>query len=247
MSKRISSSDWTGPPGLEPRFGAFTHRIDQHSIASDYQRIQEAQRAAAAIPPEVRAGRRLAMLLLLSPVSLWLAWLLVGFATHDVMVRSHGSFLVLWGLSVMALAAWQLQSRSVVLIGLRKAFLSAACAATIAVSIAFAYFGIDAYAHAIARAPERSFELYKVYGRRSFKHVVYWHQRPDGTTVEGFNHGRALPYAQTCALVQRLDGRYGFSWVRVLDRSRAPRRGQLIWPVRREECFSSIPLSSLPR
>jgi hypothetical protein len=44
-----------------------------------------------------------------------------------------------------------------------------------------------------------------------------------------------------------LDGEYGFRWIRILDRSRAPSRGQLIWPVRREECFSDIPLSTLPR
>ena len=247
MSKRISSSGWTGSLDEQVRPRASTHRIGDHSISSDYRRIAEAQRIAALVPPEVRSVRWLAFIALLSPIALWLAWLLVAYISHDALARDHSGFLTFWGLGVMALAAWQLRSRSAVLIGLRKAFLVALMASTVAIAAAYGYFGIDANAQVVASAPERTFELYRVRGKRPFKKVITWHQRPDGSTVEGINQGRPVPYASTCALVQRLDGPYGFSWVRVLDRSRPPARGQLAWPVRREECFSNIPLSTLPR
>jgi hypothetical protein len=247
VSKKISSSEWTGPPGDGRRYGRFTHRVGDHSITTDYQRILDAQRAAEIIPAEVRDVRRLALLLLISPISLWLASLMVDFATRDALVRSPGNILFLWSLVVMAVAAWQLQSRSTALIDLRKVFLAFASAATVAASIGFAYYGIDSYSRVIALAPERTFELYKVRGRRPFKSVIYWHQRSDGSTVEGIEEGHPLPYSQICTLVQRLDGPFGFSWLRVLGRSRRPERGQLNWAIRREECFSSIPLTSLPR
>lgn len=247
MSKRISSSDWTGPPDQASRRGAFINQVGQHSISSDYQRIAEAQRVAALIPPEVRGVIRLATITLLSPLALWLAWAFVEAITRDQLVQGHGDLLTLWGLGVVALSAWQLFSRSKILLGLRKAFLIALMVSTVAVAGAYGYFGIEARAHVIATAPERTLELYKVRGRRPFKEVVVWHQRPDGSTVEGINQGRPVPYATTCALVQRLEGPYGFSWVRVVDRSRPPAQGQLSWPVRREECFSTIPLSVLPR
>ena len=209
--------------------------------------MAEAQRLASIIPPEVRSVRRLAAISLLSPIVLWLAWLLVGLISEDELVRGHGGFLTMWGLSILALAAWQLQSRSTVLIGLRKALLMALMASTGTVAAAYGYIGLESRAHTTASTPERTFELHKVRSNRLFRKVIVWHQRPDGSTVEGINQGRPLPYATTCAVVQRLDGPYGFSWVRVLDRSRAPARGQLSWPIRREECFSAIPLSELPR
>lgn len=243
----FDSSKWTGPPDeqLAPRRGAFTHRIGGHSVASDYQRFLAAQRAAAAMPPEVRRVIRLAMLLLFSPVLLWLAWLLLQSATREAIAQDNSHVLIWWGLGSIGLSLLLVMNwRAGNLVWLRKAILAVALLATVAVAIGYVYLGIDAYAHARASAPERTFELRSSCGRRCVENL---HQRADGTTVQGARMGRPLAQARSCALVQRLDGEYGFTWVRVLERSRVPGRGQLAWPISREECFSDMPLSSLPR
>jgi hypothetical protein len=248
VQERISSSDWTGPVGEGQRRGVFTHHVGDHAITSDFQRILEAQHAATAIPPELRSIKRRAALLLVAPALLWLAWHLVAWATRDQLVHDNSQVLVTGGLAVMALAAWQLQSRSTVLIALRRLFVSILTIATVTLAIAYTYFGIDAHAQAISSTPERTFERYEVLGRKApFRKVIVWHPREDGSTIQGIRMHAPLAYSNVCALVQRLDGPHGFSWVRVLDRSRPPGRGQLSWPIRREECFSDIPLSSLPR
>lgn len=246
MSKRISSSDWTGPTDKTVRRGAFTHRIGEHAIASDYQRLLAARLEAERVPPEVMRVKTVAAALLISPLLLWLAWLLVGFVIGDPFLWKHTHLLVFWGLGVMALAAWQISSRSRVLVGLRRLFLFGLLAATVILSLGFIYLGMDARSNAIAAVPERTFELSKAQRKRPFRQVVRWHQRVDGSSVEGGRRAKPLAYASTCALVQRFEAPYGFSWVKVIDRSRPPGRGQLIWPIRREDCFSGKPLSTLP-
>ena len=249
MTDPVYSSKWTGPveDGLQRKHpGAFTHAAGQHSITNDYFHLMESERAANAIPPAVGGVMRLGWMLLFSPAALWLGWLIVDLVTPDIMVGDNRAPLMLWGLAAVALGAWQARSRSRYLIALRKAVLSVGIVATVAAAVVYSYLGISAHGEARASIPERSFELVKTSGRR-IKSTTVWHQRADGTTVEGSRKGRPLPYSRTCALVQSLDGPHGFSWVRVLERSRAARRGQLDWPVRREDCFSNIPLSSLPR
>ena len=246
MPKRISSSDWTGP--VEPSYkrGAFTYGAGQGSTSSDYQRLLIKQRPPFEFPPETGVTRRLAAWLFLSPAMLWLAWLIVGSASNDWLFRDNRNFLVIMGLGMMAIAAWQFQSRSIALVGLRNRLLAVMLGAVVACSGGYVWAGIDSHAQALASAHERTFELWATKGSRIHRTIV-WHQRADGSNIEGFKRERPLPYSHTCALVQRLDGRYGFSWVRVLDRSRPPAAGQLSWPVRREDCFSEIPLSALPR
>jgi len=246
MSKRISSSDWTGPAELSPRRAQFTYGSGQHSNSTDYQRILAAQRPLFEFPPETQGTRRLAAWLFLSPLLLWAAWVIVEYSSNDWLFEDNRRYLVITGLGAMAIAAWQFQSRSTGLIQLRDAFLAIMLAAVLACSIVYAWAGINGHAHAIASSPERTFELVTTKGYRIHRTVI-WHQRKDGTNVEGYRRERPRPYSSTCTLVQRLDGSYGFGWVKVLDRSRSPASGQLSWPIRREECFSEIPLSSLPR
>lgn len=175
---------------------------------------------------------------------LWLAWLALRGLIHDTIVQDNSLWLIAWGLGAIALALSQLVSRSLFAIAIRKMLLVCAVLTTAIFSIAYVYLGIQSHSQATASAPERAYEMRKSCGR----HCTYSiHQRADGTTLEGTDSSRPVQYASTCALAQRLDGPRGFSWIRVLDRSRAPGRGQLAWPVRREECFSDIPLSSLPR
>jgi len=53
-----------------------------------------------------------------------------------------------------------------------------------------------------------------------------------------------LAYWPVCTEVQRLQGDYGFVWIRVVDRSRPPVH-EIAWPIRREDCFSNKPLATL--
>ena len=64
----------------------------------------------------------------------------------------------------------------------------------------------------------------------------------DGTTatVTGYNGG-----ARRCFAVRRLQGPYGFAWLRMIDASPDPGPGQLAWPIDPANCFSAAPLQSM--
>lgn len=229
------------------RSGAFVHRYGEHQVSTDFARIAatyaDAQRARE-VPPELRGVIGRAGLLLFSPVMLWLAWLALRGFVQDTIVQDNSMWLIAWGLGAIGLALSQLVSRSLFAVAVRKMLLVCAVLSTGIFSIAYVNLGIQSHSQATASAPERTYEIPRSCGR----HCTYAiHQRADGTTLEGTDGGRPVQYASSCALAQRLDGSRGFSWIRVLERSRAPGRGQLAWPIRREECFSDIPLSSLPR
>jgi hypothetical protein len=238
----IHSSSWTGPPDPRERKGIFTHGPGEPVYTSDYQRLLSAQRRAMEVPTELRPVLRLATFLLLSPVVLVVAWISLKLAISEQQISNNVHVLVLWGLSVIALAASQVTSRSTRLIPLRRLGLSALLCATFAVAGGYFYLGRTSYAHARALRPERTFELYKTYGSRSYRQTVAVHQRPDGSTIEGISMGPPVPYAPVCTLVQRLQGDHGFAWTRVLERSQG---SELMWSIRRQDCFGARPVSSL--
>lgn len=246
MSKRVSSSDWTGPINLAPRSGAFTYMAGQHSTSSDYQRMLAAENDALIRSAETKLTKRLAALLLVSPILLWLSAVFVRSMTDDLLINAPSDRLIIWGVAAFAWGAIELVSRSTKVVVLRNALLVAAIGGTTATALAYGRAGFFTHEHAIAAAPERTFQSYQCRGRRSCT-KIYFHQRANGSYVEGHDRSHPSEFAAVCALVQRLDGPNGFSWVRVLERSRSPETGQLSWPVRREECFSETPLSELPR
>ena len=253
VSDPVDSSKWTGPPeGMAaPRLrGAIVHRYGEHQVSTDFARISAAQadaeRIAKEIPPELRGVLGRAWLLLLSPVMLILAWLLVHSTSRDLIVQDNKVYLFAWGFGVAALALSQMVSKSTLLVGARKAMLVAALIATFGVAGGYVYLAVKSRQNAVASPPERTFELYKSPVRRTHRPIEIEHQRADGTLLAG-GYRAPVSYAPSCVVAQRLDGDYGFSWVRVLERSRERGRTGLNWPIRREECFSDIPLSSLPR
>jgi hypothetical protein len=143
----------------------------------------------------------------------------------------------------VGLAFWQLSSKSRWAVGLRRAALAAAVVVTVGGAFVYGYSAITSHAQAIPSPRERAFEIYRCHGRCRFG-GYFIHQRANGTTIEGENVGAPIAYGTTCTIVQRSDGDYGFSWVRVLERSR-PAGHDLQWSIRREDCFSDRPLSSL--
>lgn len=252
MSEPTDSSDWTGPSSIAaPRVrGALVHRYGEHQVSTDFARIAAAQadaeRKAKEKPPELRGVLGRAWLLLVSPLLLVVANQIVHSTGRDLIVQDNKAYLFAWGFGVAALALSQMVTKSLALIWARKAILVGAFLATVGVTGGYIYVAAKSRQNAVVSTPERTYELYRSTGRAPLRRTEILHQRADGTLL-GRGRWKPVPYATTCALVQRLQGQYGFSWVRVLERSRPPRRTGLHWPIRREECFSDTPLSSLPR
>lgn len=251
MSEPTDSVGWTGPSSTAaPRLrGALVHRYGEHQVSTDFARFvaqADADLIAKEMPPELRGVVGRAWLLLASPLLLVVANWIVHSTGRDLIVNDNKAYLFAWAVGVVALALSQMVSRSLMLIWARKAILVRAFLATFGVAGGYVYVAEQSRQNAVASTPERAYEFYRSSGWRSSKRTEIFHQRADGTLLTG-GRWEPAPYATTCALVQRLEGAHGFSWVRVLERSRPPRRTELHWPVRREECFSDIPLSSLPR
>jgi hypothetical protein len=243
MSDEIHSSSWTGPP--PPPQPEWERRLLFHGVPTiEELRVakREARERYAALPPQVQRVRRLAGWLLLSP-----AVLLVGYWIANAVIpdqAAHNLFepVILWGLLAFFTAFWQLKSESRSLVLLRQVVIGALLIAMIVGGPLYAYAAIASHAHARPLPRERTFEIYRC-THHCYLGGYFLHQRLDGETIEGEYAGPPQAYGR-CATVEVLVGRYGFSWVRVLERMR-PQPRELFWPVRREDCFSDKPLSSL--
>ena len=223
-----------------------THAVGEPSSTGYYQQILTAQMAAGQIPPEVRSVLRWSFLtMVLAPVSLWIAWAFTRAAISEYPVQANAQWLVGgWGISA-ALTAWQFAIRSERFIFLRKLAVAAVLAGTIGFGAWYAKSALGARANAHTTVPERVFAFVDYRGRSPFRQEVHWFQRADGTVFGGESGAKPLPdYSTVCASVQRLVGDYGFEWVRVTETSR-PSPAEIAWPIRREDCFSNKPLSSL--
>lgn len=247
MSDPISSKSWTGDTEAklaERRFLGQTQGLGGPVYVSD--RIAEAERGAIEFPSELRSLLRLAWFALLSPLFLFCAWLAVQMTTHEVIVQDNSTYLLAWSFAVAALAVAQMVFRSTLLIGPRKAVMIITITATLVASVGYVVFASRSKANALGSRPERTFELDRSIESRFFPRTEVTHQLADGTLLEG-GYLSPVSSAHVCTLAQRLTGDYHFTWVRVLDRSRSRQRGELAWPIRREECFSDLPLQLLPR
>ena len=248
MSKRVSSSDWTGPIDQAVRRGAFTHRIGEFGGTTDYALISRKEPFTLSPPPELRGLIRLAALLLLSPLVLVAGWLAGQAGVRDVAVSDPSAFLLLWGFPVFAFAFWQLISRSLQLRLVRSFLLLSLMIATLAISIGYAVVAQRAHAEAVVGEPQRVFRYAtgprkNMLGRRT---AVFRHQRADGSDLEGKSKWPPLAHGH-CMTAQSVKGSHGFLWLRVIEQMPPLRSGQLGWPVRREDCFSDTPLSELVR
>lgn len=248
VTKRISSSDWTGPTDEEVQRGAFIHRIGDFGGTTDYGWLNRKDPISFALPPELRGVIRLALILLLSPLVLVAGWLTGGLGIRDMVASEPSGLLLLWGCLIVALAFWQLIARSLHLILVRTFLLGLLIAATAGISIGYAYVAQRVYAEAVAGKPERVFR-YVAGSKRTMsrkRSPIFRHQRADGTDLEGASRRPPLDYGQ-CITAQPIRGRFGFRWLRVTEQMPPHRPGQLSWPVRREDCFSNKRLAELQR
>ena len=249
LTRPISSAAWTGPPEpmSAPYPATFTHLVGGQSVTSDYIFLRDKSRLAAQFPQELRPVVGSAVLLLLAQGTLWIGSRLLDFASNDWRIADQSDRLFLWACGAIVISMWQIASRSTRLILLRRAVLALLIMATIGLAAGNVYLGMRSKAEAIASRPERVYALSTTSGRGRHRRAMITFQRADGSFVNGQPATTPVEYGRACALVQRLDGPDGYSWVKVRQWSRSPTSGQMAWPIRREECFSNIPLSTLPR
>jgi len=238
----VHSEGWTGDiyeRSLPHR--QFTYRQGQVGLTSDYERLLVARRRAEAKPPEVYPLIFLSLGLFLTPALLFVAGIILHLSIRDAFINDNAIWLFAWGFSAIAIGIAGMRSRSTTLLFVRKVIVAACLLATILFCPFYIYLGISSHAHAVASAPERTYEFAHRCGRRCTESL---HQRADGSTVEGRWVGAPFAYGYTCTLVQRLNGDHNFRWVHVIERS-APSRTNMAWPIRREDCFGTKPVSSL--
>ena len=240
----IHSSSWTGPldDARQPTPGRGA------GAPWTPTKVNRARWSKAAAPPTAtqRQWARLLICLFLSPLLLLAAWFFVQAASSDILWTDRREWLIFWGLAVAAVFAREVYAGRPVDPLPRSRLLTLVLSATAAFALWYCYAAVTSHSGAMPTIAERTFELYQSPRRHQGQAGYFVHQRANGTTVEGKWVGKAVPYGSTCALVQRLTGDYGFSWIRVLERTPPPEH-EIAWPIRREDCFSSKPLASLRR
>ena len=236
MPDPIDSSRWADVPTHDARFS---------SVTSEYDRANRLQM----IVDRTRAGQRpnarvlgWAAINFLGLVILWGAWRVAHAATGDFMVEDNAGPLLSWAAIVTGVAS--LLAMQPAFASIRVGVLGALFLTSCAVSGGYVYLVIESHANAAAGQPERSFASYWSRGRGPFRITQPIHQRADGTVIESGVQEVPVPHGTTCELVQRLDGAYGFRWIRVRERSQ-PSASGIMWPIRREHCFGDQPVSSL--
>lgn len=237
----IHSSSWTG--SIEDYSRSATNGIGVGTpwVMTDAERRANAEWKPPERTPAVKRWASAFWAALLSPLALFVAYFFVHAASPDTMFEDHRGWLMLWGLGVLAVLANEFGNSKLRHPNAHAILLALVFASTLGFAGWYSYAAITSHAGAKVSKQERTFEFYHQCGRGC---GYYLHQRADGTTVEGVRDGHALPYGPTCAITQRLDGEYGFTWVRVLDRSPRPAH-DIPWPIRREDCFSEKPLATL--
>jgi hypothetical protein len=223
---------------------ALTHAAGQHGQSALYNQLlradqQEARRRGVGTPLQKTA-------LWLMPAALvpWLANLIASSFIDDQPAASSLAPWWLLSLAILGASTWQLLTKSKAAAGLRRILLIAFTVSIALYSVADAYAELRSHAGAVAGPKLRALELFERCGRRCWRGV---YQAADGRII-GRDEARALPPSTTsCAIVQELRGSGGRRWIRVLERSRMPQRGQLTWPILTADCFSERPLSLLPR
>jgi hypothetical protein len=234
----IHSKSWTGPIQTDVPTQQTIAFVGKPWVPTDAERAKWAE-PVTPMAQQVRRWAKLVGLVFLSPLLLLVSWWFAHAASPDELWSDRREWLFLWGLALVGVFARELHAWEPVNAGRRSGFLALVLSSTLAFSIWYPYAVLTARDAAIASQPERTYELYYSWGRNC---GYYVHQRADGTTIEGTWVGDPVPYGSTCTLVQRLEGDHGFSWIRVLDRSPPPAH-ELIWPIRREDCFSNKPLA----
>ena len=241
----INSSRWTGSPAEQVLPGSY--RAPTHAIGGSMWSTEWGRTRDHGFEPPMRFTNaqkmwvRLIGVACLSPLLLLAANYFVHAAVSDAFWMDNRWWLLGWSIMMIPILAIEFLAG----VPSRPLLRSIVPVATIVANLGFALWyavtALASHADAVASKPERTFEL----GRSCGKYCSYTvHQRADGTTIEGEFVGEPVSSGYTCAIAQRLDGRLGFSWIRVIERSPPP-PSEIPWPIRREVCFSAKPISEV--
>lgn len=242
----IHSIGWTGssveqalPGRATPSYAATALPVTPY-----YQQIERRAFLASLAPGAFGVMRWQIFALFAGPQSLWLALAFTRTVIRDYSISLNSNWLIQAAIVSAGLTAMQMAMpvrRSVVL---RKAAAIAVLLATFTFAFWYSKTALEAHAAAHYSQPERIFLLAGYEGSARSRKLVYYFQRSNGTMVDGSPSRPPPASGAICGEVQRLDGKYGFSWVRLRDRSRPPEH-EITWPIRATDCFSDKPLSSL--
>ncbi len=232
-TKKYNSKAWTGeiaPTGFVPSDPIRTALLGSSRPLS--RQLNPAQSKAVAY----------SSLLIFSALSFWVASWVTGATTPDLLIAAPS--LMLCAILSVALGAllWRLALWNIVPKWLSRIAI-AGTATTVAA--AFGYIGLYGYAHAsvIGGRPLRV-QIVGIQSHRS-RAVTTTLALQDGSVAVTDDYSAGYGSNGQCLLVRPMFGRAGFVWLRVLDASPLPDRGQLAWPIEQKDCFSTADLSSL--
>jgi hypothetical protein len=235
----IHSESWTGPiPAQEPAQEAFLGQPWTPTAAEQ----QRWCRPSAPSSPATRSWGHLLGAVFLLPLLLLGSWQFAHSASPDALWSDRREWLILWGMGIIGIAIREVRAGIPDDPTIRSRVLAVTISATCAFAGWYPYALLTAHSGAMPSIRERTYEVPQTDCTRCATYYVY--QRADGSTIEGKSVGPALPYWPVCTEAQRLEGDYGFVWIRVTDRSPPPAH-EIAWPIRREECFSKRPLATL--
>jgi hypothetical protein len=218
--------------------------VGQHGRSTTYERAILAERRSSASRAGFSPLQVTALSVLPLAVIPWAADRLVSALIDEPLISFRIDTGWMLSIAVAAGAFWLLVAKPQNGARLRRWLLIvyAGCAAVFSLTTAIMTW--NSWSQAVAAPPQRAFEFAKRCGKGCWRPV---YQAADGRII-GTDKVKPLPpYAPRCVSVREVIGRRGLRWARVLEQSRQRDRKQLFWPVRREDCFSAVPLSSLPR
>jgi hypothetical protein len=221
-----------------------THLAGQHGRSTQYERAILAERRASASRATFTIMQVTALCVLPLAVIPWAANKIVVSIIGEPLVSFHINVSGMLSIATAAFALWQFLTKSERAPNLRKWLLVgyAGCAVAFSVTTSIAMW--RSWSQAVAEPPQRAFEYAERCGK-GCRRPVY--QARNGRII-GTDELKPLPpYGPACVSVSEVVGSRGLRWARVVERSRRMERGQLYWPIRREDCFSDKPLASLPR
>jgi hypothetical protein len=242
------SSRWTGELGQPPDGSRWTAEVGEQFVPPHLRRAKARPVYGA---NQLRATQH-ATLLMLSPILIWLAGVVVGPHSVDLLVEAP---------PLTGLCPWPLLAGVALWLVVAKGFAPNLCRwlglvgwiVVVMAALVYAVTGVYARAHAVP-GPEMRSQVAKIEirGRRYFKTRITTLALQDGTFAEAEAYP-AHEYGSMgrCLAVRRLTGPFGFVWLRITEAAPlppAPGPGQLAWPVEPVspgECFSHKPLSKL--
>jgi hypothetical protein len=239
---RINSEGWTGDIESQTAPGNRWEQQPARYVPWNLSRFDE--RTPDQSHAQLHAILVMAVPLLLFPLdTAMLAGFPSDFRTAEPPITLFFVIAAILGVTLLAIASYRAKAaRACRVIG-KVTWLTG-------VAACFAYFfiGLSAHGGAATGPVQRAQILDSVYERSTGYRAPSYVRRKgalfllqDGTQLTTIDY----PAGRNCFAVQRVEGRFGFAWLRIVDRLPGSVPGLENWPVDRAACFSATPLAAL--